>query len=335
MHRRGVLALVLLEEYRAQSLDAVIEVAAHHRTATPESFALHDAQFVLARSYGFETWPKLKAAVDRVTTARLHNAVQKGDVGAVGALLARRPEIVDLMRGGPSGFEIRALHTAVMRRDVEMTRRVLEAGADTRGGVWPNRDATSPRTIAEERGYEEIVAMMVEQEKTRGARGANAVGDGLHRLRHAMMTGGEEAVIAVFESQPSLAGVLDSSRLRIVLFISVTDRKTMSKPTDLVQGTLDLLILRVLGHEPMHGWAIAQRIRQMSKDELRVGQSALYPALHKLEQHGWIEAEWALSENNRRAKYYTLTAAGRKALKAETAQWERLSTAISLVVNPA
>jgi PadR family transcriptional regulator PadR len=109
----------------------------------------------------------------------------------------------------------------------------------------------------------------------------------------------------------------------------------MSKPTDLVQGTLDLLILRVIALEPMHGWAIAQRIRQMSNEELRVGQSALYPALHKLEQQGWIEAEWAPSENNRRAKYYKLTAAGRKALKTETAQWQRLSTAISLVVKPA
>jgi transcriptional regulator len=108
----------------------------------------------------------------------------------------------------------------------------------------------------------------------------------------------------------------------------------MSKPTDLVQGTLDLLILRVLALEPMHGWAIAQRIRQMSSEQLRVGQSALYPALHKLEQQGWIAAEWALSENNRRAKYYKLTAAGRKAMKAETAEWERLSAAISLIVKP-
>ena len=108
----------------------------------------------------------------------------------------------------------------------------------------------------------------------------------------------------------------------------------MSKPTDLVQGTLGLLILRVLALEPMHGWGIAQRIRQMSSDQLRVGQSALYPALHRLEQQGWIEAEWAPSENNRRAKYYNLTSAGRKALKAETAQWDRLSAAISLVVRP-
>jgi PadR family transcriptional regulator len=109
----------------------------------------------------------------------------------------------------------------------------------------------------------------------------------------------------------------------------------MSKPTDLVQGTLDLLLLRVLSLEPMHGWAIAQRIRQMSNEQLRVGHSALYPALHKLEQQGWIEAEWAPSENNRRAKYYKLTSVGRKALKAETAEWERLSSAISLIVKPA
>jgi transcriptional regulator len=109
----------------------------------------------------------------------------------------------------------------------------------------------------------------------------------------------------------------------------------MSKPTDLVQGTLDLLILRVLSLEPMHGVAVAQRIRQMSIEQLKVGQSALYPALHKLEQNGWIDAEWATSENNRRAKFYKLTAAGRKALKAEAAQWERLSAAITLVVKPA
>ena len=107
----------------------------------------------------------------------------------------------------------------------------------------------------------------------------------------------------------------------------------MSKPTELVQGTLDLLILKVLALEPMHGWAIALRIRQMSEDVLRVGQSALYPALHKLEQQGWIEAEWKRSENNRRAKYYALTRAGRKLLAREAEQWERLSAAISLIVS--
>ena len=107
----------------------------------------------------------------------------------------------------------------------------------------------------------------------------------------------------------------------------------MSKPTDLVQGTLDLLILKIVALEPMHGWAIAQRIRQMSSDVLQVGQSALYPALHKLEQQGWIEAEWKVSETNRRAKYYSLTRSGRKALNQEAANWERLATAISAIVR--
>ena len=109
----------------------------------------------------------------------------------------------------------------------------------------------------------------------------------------------------------------------------------MSKPTELVQGTVDLLILKIIAIEPMHGWAIARRIRQMSNDVLQVGQSALYPALHKLEQQGWIEAEWRMSDNNRRAKYYSLTRAGRKALAKEANQWERLSAAISVIVRTA
>ncbi|MBV9308413.1 MAG: PadR family transcriptional regulator [Acidobacteriaceae bacterium] len=107
----------------------------------------------------------------------------------------------------------------------------------------------------------------------------------------------------------------------------------MSKPTDLVQGTLDLLILNILALEPAHGWAIAHRLRQMSKDVLQVGQGALYPALHKLEQNGWIRSEWAVSENNRRAKYYTLTKAGKTALAEESAAWERLSAAITTIVR--
>jgi len=107
----------------------------------------------------------------------------------------------------------------------------------------------------------------------------------------------------------------------------------VTKPKDLVQGTLDLLILKTVAPEPMHGWAIAQRIRQISGDVLRVGQSALYPALHKLEQQGWIKAEWKISETNRRAKYYSLTRAGRKALADEAEHWERLSAAISALVR--
>jgi PadR family transcriptional regulator PadR len=107
----------------------------------------------------------------------------------------------------------------------------------------------------------------------------------------------------------------------------------LGKPIDLVQGTLDLLILKTISLEPMNGWAIAKRIQQVSKDVLQVQQGSLYPALHRLEQQGWIAAEWKESENNRRAKYYALTAAGRKQLKAELASWERLSNAIGLVVK--
>jgi len=107
----------------------------------------------------------------------------------------------------------------------------------------------------------------------------------------------------------------------------------MAKPTDLVQGTLDLLILKTLALQPMHGWGIAQRIRQVSKDVLQVNQGALYPALHRLEQQGWIRAKWGESENNRRAKFYSLTPDGTKYLRQERAQWKRLSLAIELVLG--
>ena len=107
----------------------------------------------------------------------------------------------------------------------------------------------------------------------------------------------------------------------------------MAKPTDLVQGTLDLLILRTLALQPMHGWGIAQRIRQVSKQVLQVNQGALYPALHRLEQQGWIRAKWGESENNRHAKYYSLTQDGAKYLRQEQSQWKRLSLAIDLVLE--
>lgn len=107
----------------------------------------------------------------------------------------------------------------------------------------------------------------------------------------------------------------------------------MGKPTDLVQGTLDLLILKTVALEAMHGWGIAVRIRQVSKEVLQVNQGALYPALHRLEQSGWIKAQWRESENNRRAKYYSLTPAGRRYLEQEESNWKRLSTAIGLVLE--
>jgi PadR family transcriptional regulator, regulatory protein PadR len=107
----------------------------------------------------------------------------------------------------------------------------------------------------------------------------------------------------------------------------------MSRPSDLVQGTLDLLILKILALEALHGWAISQRLKQASRDVLQVSDGSLYPALHKLEQQGWIKAEWGPSENNRRAKFYSLTRMGRRQLEKETEDWKRLSGAISLVVQ--
>src|SRR5689334_19094044 len=109
----------------------------------------------------------------------------------------------------------------------------------------------------------------------------------------------------------------------------------MSKPSDLLQGTLDLLILRTLALAPMHGWAIARRIEQASNEVLQVTQGALYPALHRLEQQGWLRAEWRATETGREAKFYSLTRAGRAQLEKELAQWERLSTAVSLVIRTA
>jgi len=119
--------------------------------------------------------------------------------------------------------------------------------------------------------------------------------------------------------------------------VSVTDSSVtegmMSKPSDLVQGTLDLLLLKILALEPLHGWAISQRLSQISNDDLRVSDGSLYPALYKLEQEGWIRAEWKTSELGRRAKFYSLTVSGRRKLEEEAEEWRRLSSAISRVIR--
>ncbi|MGA2084923.1 MAG: PadR family transcriptional regulator [Terracidiphilus sp.] len=107
----------------------------------------------------------------------------------------------------------------------------------------------------------------------------------------------------------------------------------MPPSTDLLQGTLDLLILRTLALGPMHGWGVAQRIQQVSKNALQIGQGSLYPALYRLEYKGWIRSDWGISENNRRAKFYSLTATGRRRLETELESWDRLSAAIGLVLG--
>ena len=109
----------------------------------------------------------------------------------------------------------------------------------------------------------------------------------------------------------------------------------MTKPTDLVQGTLDLLILRTIASEQLHGWAIAQRIQHLSNEVLQVNQGSLYPALQRLERQGWITATWGMSETQRRARFYRLTAPGKRRLEQERSDWERLSAAIALVMRTA
>ncbi len=110
-------------------------------------------------------------------------------------------------------------------------------------------------------------------------------------------------------------------------------RESGNPRIDLPQGTLDLLILKTVALEPQHGWAISERVQQISKDALRIQQGSLYPALHRLERRGWIKARWGASENNRRAKYYELTRPGRKQLEAEESAWRKLTAAIGLVID--
>jgi transcriptional regulator len=118
-----------------------------------------------------------------------------------------------------------------------------------------------------------------------------------------------------------------------VLDVGYRGQELLSKPSTLVQGTLDLLILKILALESMHGWSISQRLQQVSLDVLSVSDGSLYPTLHKLEQHGYIEAEWKTSELGRRAKFYSLTRLGRKQLQRETQEWEKLSSAITHIVR--
>ena len=107
----------------------------------------------------------------------------------------------------------------------------------------------------------------------------------------------------------------------------------MGRPSDLIQGTLDLLILKTISIEALHGWGIAQRIQQVTSDVLQIQQGSLYPALHRLEQQGWIQAEWKETDNNRRARYYSLTPEGRRQLRRELTNWKRLSGAVGLIVE--
>jgi len=195
----------LLKAFIAGRPDAVAEVNAHYRGADVSTFALHDAQLTLARAYGFDSWPKLKAYVDGVTVRRLADAVRAGDLRQARAMLKARPELVNMQMSYSD--EHRPLHYAVLERAPEMTRLLMEHGADARKGIYPHRDATSALTLATERGYDEIGAVILEEEQRRRDVwcGANAPAPSASdELCEAIGRGDEERAIAMLEADTSL-----------------------------------------------------------------------------------------------------------------------------------
>lgn len=200
IHKLKRQAKELLEAFVAGEAAAVAEVIAHYRDADRPTFALHDAQLVLARSYGFSSWPKLKAYVDGVTVRRLRDAVRAGDMEHVRALLKARPELAYM-----SIDNLQVLHHSVLDRSPGMVRVLMEHGANAREGVYPHRDATSALTIATERGYDEIVSIIKDAEQRRreaksGLKGAPEPDE----LFHAIASGDDERAIAMMEANPAL-----------------------------------------------------------------------------------------------------------------------------------
>jgi len=152
----------LLEQYRSGDSVAITEIQKFERNPDPSTFALNDAQRILARAYGYESWPKLKAFVDGANIARFADVVKAGNIRQVQSMLASRPELIGMDRA--ENDEHRALHYAVLRRDVPMVRLLMKAGADARKGIWRHRDATSVLAIARDREYRELVAVIEEED---------------------------------------------------------------------------------------------------------------------------------------------------------------------------
>ena len=196
----------LLAAFTAAEPDAVAEVNIHYHDSDAANFALHDAQLVLARAYGFDSWPKLKAYVDGVTVARLADAVRGGDIARVRAMIEARPELVNTDMA--ENDEHRAIHYAVLARSPEMVRLLMEQGADARKGIYPRREATSALTLAAERGYEEIVSIIREEEQCRRTKlgSPNAAAD---ELNDAIRDGDEARAIAMLESEPAAVHACD------------------------------------------------------------------------------------------------------------------------------
>jgi len=194
----------LLQAYRAGDTDAVAEVTNRYQGSDTGSFALHNAQLVLARSYGFNSWPKLKAFVDGVTIERLADAARAGDLNGVKSMIRARPELVNMDLAETD--EHRAIHYAVLNRAPEMVRLLMQNGADARKGIHPYRAATTAFTIARERGYDEIVLVIEQEEQRRNAAKSsnNSTTAKSDELTQAIIDGDEAAVVERLDSEPAL-----------------------------------------------------------------------------------------------------------------------------------
>src|SRR5918993_2323590 len=195
----------LLEAFVSQDAEAVAEVSAHYHDADPATFALHDAQLVLARAYGFESWPRLKARVDGATVRRLIGAVRAVDVTQVQSLLERRPELAQM-----SADNFWPLHYAVLQRSPEMTRLLVQHGASLRPGLYPHRDATDPLTLAVERGYDDIVRIIKEEERRRRVANSGTDAPENDELSKAIASGNMEQAIALMQAAPELINTSDA-----------------------------------------------------------------------------------------------------------------------------
>lgn len=201
----------LLQAFLEGDPAAVLEVNTHYREADPATFALHHAQLVFARSHGFESWPKLKAHVDGLTVHRLAEFVRAGEIRRVAAMLKVRPELANMEMS--YGDEHRPLHFAVMNRLPEMTRLLMQHGADARAGIHPHRDATTALTLAVERGFDEIAAIIEEEEQKRREllnSSTAPIGNSQDELSAAIAEGDDERALAMLQADPSLAAAFDS-----------------------------------------------------------------------------------------------------------------------------
>jgi ankyrin repeat protein len=269
----------LLEEYRSGDPGAVAEVERFERRPDPAAFALNDAQRVLARAYGYDSWPKLKAFVDGVTVARFVEAAKSGDVEQVSAMLAARPELAGM--DVSEGDEHRALHYAVMRRDEAMARLLMRAGADARKGIWPHRDATSALAIARDREYHEVAAAIEEgEERYRRSRMScpnTTISPVQDRIRAAISAGDAETAMRLLEDEPSLIHACDRE--------GATPLHTAAEEAD--AGLAEWLLARGASarKKDVHGWTPLDRAALAADPRNRNAER--FPEMAKLlREHG-------------------------------------------------